>query len=65
MAIAPGSPAIDAGTALGAPPTDQRGVARNGSVDIGAFEWQGDPIFADGFDGGSRVAQARSNPQSM
>jgi hypothetical protein len=51
MAIAPGSPAIDAGTSTGAPPTDQRGAARNGPVDIGAFEWQGDPIFADGFEG--------------
>ena len=27
MAIAPGSPAIDAGTSTGAPPTDQRGYA--------------------------------------
>ncbi|MBS1792684.1 MAG: carboxypeptidase regulatory-like domain-containing protein [Acidobacteria bacterium] len=35
-----GSPAIDAGTNAGAPPTDQRGVSRpmNGATDIGAFE---------------------------
>jgi hypothetical protein len=51
MAIAPGSPAIDAGTSVGAPPTDQRGYARNGAVDIGAYEWQGDTVFRDGFDG--------------
>jgi hypothetical protein len=52
MAIAPGSPAVDAGTATGAPATDQRGFARYGAVDIGAYEWQGDAIFADGFDAG-------------
>ncbi len=50
MAITPGSPAIDAGTSAGAPPTDQRGYARVGAVDIGAFEFQGDPIFGNGFD---------------
>ncbi|MCE9560458.1 MAG: right-handed parallel beta-helix repeat-containing protein, partial [Planctomycetes bacterium] len=38
MALFPGSPAIDAGTSIGAPLTDQRGVSRSGSVDIGAFE---------------------------
>jgi len=51
MAIAAASPARDAGTSAGAPPTDQRGYARVGNVDIGAFEWQGDAIFANGFDG--------------
>ena len=42
MGLLPGSPAINAGTAAGAPSTDQRGVLRNllngGSVDIGAYE---------------------------
>ncbi|WP_342347567.1 DUF4347 domain-containing protein [uncultured Nitrospira sp.] len=33
-----GSPAINAGTATGAPAVDQRGATRNASVDIGAFE---------------------------
>ncbi|MGI6253255.1 MAG: choice-of-anchor Q domain-containing protein [Aminivibrio sp.] len=35
-----GSSAIDAGTAEGAPPTDQRGVKRpqGGGIDIGAVE---------------------------
>jgi len=51
MAIGPGSPAVDAGTSTGAPPVDQRGFARVGAVDIGAYEFQGDPIFANGFDG--------------
>ncbi|WP_165230645.1 right-handed parallel beta-helix repeat-containing protein [Aquisphaera insulae] len=41
MALLPGSPAIDAGTGAGAPATDQRGYARAGAVDIGAFESQG------------------------
>jgi len=51
MAIGPGSPAIDAGTASGAPSSDQRGLPRVGAVDIGAYEFQGDAIFANGFDG--------------
>ena len=41
MPLLPGSPAIDAGTATGAPTTDQRGLGRVGAVDIGAFESQG------------------------
>ena len=47
MALLPGSPAIDAGTALGAPATDQRGVPRpqGAGVDIGAFECLASPIF--------------------
>jgi len=42
-ALLPGSPAINAGTATGAPSTDQRGIARpqQGTVDIGAFESHG------------------------
>lgn len=38
MALWPGSPAIDAG-APGCPPIDQRGVARSGNCDIGAYEF--------------------------
>ena len=47
MALLPGSPAIDAGSAVGAPATDQRGVARpqGPGVDIGAFEFQYIPVF--------------------
>jgi uncharacterized repeat protein (TIGR01451 family) len=40
LALLPGSPTIDAGTCSGAPPTDQRGVARpqGTTCDIGAYE---------------------------
>jgi hypothetical protein len=51
MAIAAGSPAVDAGSSTNALPFDQRGLPRVGAVDIGAFEYQGDAIFANGFDG--------------
>ena len=42
LALLPDSPAIDAGNAVGAPATDQRGVARpqGPRVDIGAYEFQ-------------------------
>lgn len=52
MALPPGSPAIDAGTASGAPAVDQRGAPRFGMVDIGAYERQPDLIFRNGFDAG-------------
>jgi hypothetical protein len=40
-ALLPGSPAIDVGTCAGAPPADQRGVARpqGADCDIGAYEF--------------------------
>lgn len=40
MALLPGSPAIDAGSALSCPATDQRGVSRpqGNACDIGAYE---------------------------
>lgn len=40
LALLPGSPAIDAGTNVGCPPADQRGIARpqGPTCDIGAFE---------------------------
>jgi hypothetical protein len=40
QALAFGSPAINAGTAAGAPTTDQRGDLRDAYPDIGAFEFQ-------------------------
>jgi hypothetical protein len=45
MALLPGSPAIDAGTSVGAPSTDQRGVPRpqGSNVDIGAYEFISPP----------------------
>lgn len=47
MALLPGSPAIGAGSAIGAPATDQRGVPRpqGPGVDIGAFEYEYIPVF--------------------
>ena len=51
MAILFSSPAVNSGTSTGAPSADQRGYARNGAIDIGAYEWQGDVIFGDGFEG--------------
>ncbi len=38
-ALLPGSPAIDGGSATGAPATDQRGVPRGNPPDIGAYEY--------------------------
>ncbi len=39
-ALTAGSEAIDNGTASSAPATDQRGVSRDGSPDIGAYEYE-------------------------
>lgn len=50
LALLPGSPAIDNGSASGAPVTDQRGLPRVGAVDLGAFEVQGTSVFANGFE---------------
>ncbi len=49
-ALAPNSPARDAGTSTNAPPVDQRGIARpqGGAVDIGAFEAQNVTVLIDG-----------------
>jgi hypothetical protein len=51
-ALASGSPARDAGTPTGAPTIDQRGMPRDGTPDIGAYELGSDLIFANGFDSG-------------
>ncbi|MCP4365312.1 MAG: hypothetical protein GY800_08475 [Planctomycetes bacterium] len=40
MALQSGSPAIDAGSGSYCPSTDQRGLARDGVCDIGAFEYK-------------------------
>ena len=57
-ALLPGSPAINAGTATGAPATDQRGIARVGNVDIGAFESRGFTLATSS--GDSQTAAAGS-----
>lgn len=50
LPLLPSSPAINTGTATGAPLTDQRGMARVGMVDIGAFESQGFTLTKTGGD---------------
>lgn len=40
-----GSPAIDAGTAVGAPATDIEGIPRDAAPDMGAYEWVGYRIY--------------------
>lgn len=51
MALTAQSPAVDAGSAMGAPPSDQRGLPRFGPVDVGAFELQDDAaLFGNGFE---------------
>jgi hypothetical protein len=52
MALLPGSPAINAGLAPGAPATDQRGVKRDAFPDIGAYEFQAAGVIATGADAG-------------
>ena len=70
MALAAGSPAIDAGGSAGYPATDQRGVARpidgdnDGTAvcDIGAFEFQPGPVFNDDFESGNTSAWSATVP---
>lgn len=50
MALPEGAVAIDAGTAIGAPPVDQRGFSRLGPVDVGAYEWLNERVFFDSFE---------------
>ena len=47
VALLPGSPAIGAGSSAYGPTTDQRGVARGASVDIGAFQTRGFAIAVE------------------
>ncbi len=66
VALLPGSPAINAGTTTGAPATDQRGIARVGNVDIGAFESRGFALAISG--GNSQSAEintAFANPLAV
>lgn len=43
--LRPGSPCVDAGTAVGAPAADIEGAARDAAPDMGAYEWSGFRIF--------------------
>ncbi|MFA7486930.1 MAG: choice-of-anchor Q domain-containing protein, partial [Lysobacteraceae bacterium] len=60
--LLPGSPAINAGIAIGdngsnlpTTPADQRGFPRVGAIDVGAFESQGFALAAVGGDGQSAI----------
>ena len=62
-ALLPGSPAINAGTNSGAPAADQRGIARVGAVDIGAFESRGFTVnMVDGNGQSTAFNTAFANP---
>jgi CSLREA domain-containing protein len=53
--LLPGSPAIGAGTSgVGIPTADQRGIARTGHTDIGAFQSQGFSLVRTGGDSQSQ-----------
>jgi hypothetical protein len=68
LALLPGSPAINAGTASGAPTTDQRGIARpqQATVDIGAFESRGFSLaVASGNNQSTAANTAFTNPLSV
>jgi hypothetical protein len=53
VGLLPGSPALGGGAAIPGITTDQRGVARTGPIDIGAFESQGFTVTTTGGDGQS------------
>jgi hypothetical protein len=59
--LLPGSAAINAGSSVGSPSTDQRGFARISAPDIGAFEFGIPPLASHGE---TRVNQTTSDEQS-
>ena len=62
-ALLPGSPAINAGTSSGAPTTDQRGISRVGTTDIGSFESRGfSMVSSSGNNQSATVNTAFANP---
>lgn len=50
IALNANSPAINAGIGLPSTPADQRGVARLGTSDAGAYEFGSDVLFSSGFE---------------
>lgn len=65
-ALLPGSPAINAGTSTGAPTTDQRGISRVGTTDIGAYESRGFSMaLASGNNQSTTVISAFANPLAV
>jgi hypothetical protein len=73
MALLPGSPAIDQGSAGGSPGTDQRGVLRpqGAATDLGAFEFTklaGTVVLGNlshTYDGTPKSASATTTPPSL
>ncbi|MBD2705100.1 SBBP repeat-containing protein [Spirosoma sp. BT702] len=62
-ALLPGSPAINAGTASGAPTADARGISRVGVTDIGSFESRGFSMaLTSGNNQSATVGTAFANP---
>ncbi|WP_461115797.1 beta strand repeat-containing protein, partial [Spirosoma jeollabukense] len=62
-ALLPGSPAINAGTAVGAPTTDDRGMSRVGVTDVGSFESRGFAMaLTSGNNQSATVNTAFANP---
>jgi CSLREA domain-containing protein len=66
LPLLPGSVAINAGSSTGAPANDQRGIARVGTVDVGAFESRGFTLAISGGNSQSAVIGAAfTNPLSV
>jgi streptogramin lyase len=63
MALLAGSPALNAGTATGAPTTDQRGVPRTGGINIGAYQASASILQVTGFP--SSVTAGSTNTYSV
>jgi len=61
MALQAGSPAINAGS--GCPPADQRGVARVGTCDVGAYEYTG-TLSIENLVKNNNVLQVYPNPST-
>jgi hypothetical protein len=66
MAVLPGlSPAVNTGTASGAPPLDQRGYLRDGSPDMGAYEFSSAAKAQPGFGGLQNMTLLAGNNASL
>jgi len=61
--LRPDSPAVDAGSAAYAPPTDKRGVPRDARPDVGAYELGGGDSTAAPVTGAWRVRFAKLKPK--
>ena len=62
MALLPGSPAIDPSISSGAPSQDQRGVTRDSTPDLGAFESTGFTLTKTGDNQSAKVNAAFADP---